>query len=164
MKKSEVPQQKAADFDLSALGYYALNDEGWFEIVSSRGWDAINDAYGEKMAYMAGALQRARERVERGEKSPLYYQLEYRQFTPGLLAKYLGMWTFQVRRHLKPAVFAKLKPEQLKPYADFFHITVDDLKVLPTARTGAGWPYAHVPHPGDAGTRNGSPDNSAKRA
>jgi len=45
-----------------------------------------------------------------------------------LLAKYAGKWQWQVRRHMKPEVFAKLSPDLLQRYAGIFNITAEELK------------------------------------
>jgi hypothetical protein len=131
MKKQDVPQQPSPDIELTALGYYVTNDRGGFDIIPSQGWEAINDAYGEQVQFLTEVLARARQKVEAGEASTLYYHMEARQFSPKLLAQYLGMWTFQVKRHFKPQVFARLPRGALERYASFFRITVDELRALP---------------------------------
>ena len=131
MKRADVPQQPDADLELTALGYYVTNDRGGFDIVPSQGWEAINAAYGEQVQFLTEVLARARQKVESGEASTLYYHMEARQFTPKLLAQYLGMWTFQVKRHFKPRVFAQLSAEVLERNARFFRITVEELRTLP---------------------------------
>jgi hypothetical protein len=72
-----------------------------------------------------------RQQVESGELSTLAYHMIARRFAPKLLAQYLGMWTFQVKRHLKPATFAKLSREVHERYASFFNMTVEELRSLP---------------------------------
>lgn len=131
MKKDQVPQDKAQDFDLFPLGYCVTDEKGEFTVVSSQGWDALNAAYSERLAFMRSLVEAARAKVERGEASPLLFHMEARQFDARLLARYLGLWTWTVKRHLRPKVFARLKPEALKRYADFFKISIDELRRLP---------------------------------
>lgn len=131
MKKDQVPQEKAEEFDIFPLGYYVTDDKGDFEVVSSLGWDAINTAHSDRLAFQRGLIAAARAKVERGEASPLLVHMEARQFDARLLAQYLGLWTWTVKRHLKPRVFARLSPATLQRYADFFNMTVDELRRLP---------------------------------
>jgi SAM-dependent methyltransferase len=130
MKKDQVPQD-ASPFDLFALGFYAVDEKGNFDIVSSVGWQATNEGWGDRLKIERDGYQQVRERVERGEMSPLYYHMTVRRFTPGLLASYVGLWGFQVKRHLKPKVWAKLSPGIYERYARLFQITVEELKTLP---------------------------------
>ena len=44
-----------------------------------------------------------------------------------LLAKYVGKWQWQVKRHMKPSVFYKLDTAILQRYADTFNITIEEL-------------------------------------
>jgi len=47
------------------------------------------------------------------------------------LAPAAGFWQWRVRRHLKPAVFAKLPRDILSRYAEAMGLTVEQLKALP---------------------------------
>lgn len=130
MKKDQVPQDQCP-FDLFALGYYAVDEKGEFNIVSSVGWQGTNEGWGDRLQIERDGFRQARERVERGEMSPLHYHMAVRRFEPRLVASYLGLWTFQVKRHLKPKVWAKLPPAMVERYAGLFQITVEELKTLP---------------------------------
>lgn len=45
-----------------------------------------------------------------------------------ILAGYMGMWRWRVKRHLKPRVFRKLSTRILTKYAEVFQISVTTLK------------------------------------
>ena len=47
------------------------------------------------------------------------------------LAQSAGLWQWQVRRHLRPDVFARLSPRELARYADALGITAESLVRLP---------------------------------
>ncbi|MNY64298.1 hypothetical protein D3C86_2013870 [compost metagenome] len=49
-----------------------------------------------------------------------------------ILASYVGLWKWRVKRHFKPEVFAKLNDKILKKYADAFDISVAELKNIKT--------------------------------
>ncbi|HEY3450956.1 MAG TPA: hypothetical protein VGK67_31660 [Myxococcales bacterium] len=131
MKKDQVPQEPCPELDLFELGYYAVDEKGNYEIIPSAGWQGTNDGWGDRCQLERDGFQEARARVERAEMSPLHYHMAVRKFEPGLLASYMGLWTFQVKRHLKPKVWAKLPAETYERYAKLFQITVDELKTLP---------------------------------
>ncbi len=46
----------------------------------------------------------------------------------GLLSKYMGLWRWTVKKHLKPKHFNKLSDKLIAQYADIFNITSDQLK------------------------------------
>lgn len=46
----------------------------------------------------------------------------------GVLAAYVGMWQWRVKRHFRPKKFKTLSETVLKKYADAFGISVDELK------------------------------------
>ena len=70
----------------------------------------------------------AREAVARGEYSPLYYHMfRFRHDETGL-AMAAGVWKWQLRRHLRPEIFAKLPDKTLQKYADALQISIDELK------------------------------------
>ena len=70
----------------------------------------------------------ARQRVLRGEASPLLYFMELKLMDTAIVASYTGFWKWQIKRHLKPGVFKKLPEKKLKKYADVFELTVEELK------------------------------------
>ena len=53
------------------------------------------------------------------------------QMDPTLLAHYVDLPRWRVRRHLKPQVFIKLSVELRRRYADLFRITVEQLEQVP---------------------------------
>lgn len=50
---------------------------------------------------------------------------------PKFLGKTAGIATFRVKRHLRPEVFAKLKPSVLEAYARALSVTIEELKTVP---------------------------------
>jgi hypothetical protein len=130
MKKDEVPQ------DLSSLGKitkevcYATDSEGKYVKELSTGWDvkitALDTAWGDIKKRIAAAKQQ----VVDGKASPLLFFIEYRLMDIAILASYTGFWKWQIKRHLKPEVFAALPEKKLQKYAEAFNIKVDDLKTM----------------------------------
>jgi hypothetical protein len=56
------------------------------------------------------------------------YFMELNKMDLQVLAAYVGMWQWRVKRHGKPKIFKTLSDSTLKKYADTFGITVDELK------------------------------------
>lgn len=128
MKKQDVPQ------DLSSLGKvtkevcYATDELGKYVTELSRGWDikitALDTAWGDVELRIADA----RQKVWNKQASPILFFMEKGLMDIGILAGYTGFWKWQIKRHLKPNVFAKLPLEKLQNYAEVFNVSVDDLK------------------------------------
>jgi hypothetical protein len=132
MKINEVPQDDVPDYSGGIKkGNYALDDNGKYVMVPSKGWEV--DELVNRMAYneYEAKVEETRKVVLAGEKSPLAYYMELRQMIPELLGKTAGIAAFRVRRHLRPEVFAKLKPSVLDSYAKALDITREELKTVP---------------------------------
>jgi hypothetical protein len=132
MKVNEVPQDDVPYFTEGIKkGNYALDDEGKYVMVPSKGW--VVDEMINRMAYdeYKVKVEETRKAVLAGQKSPLAYYMELRQMTPEILGKTAGIATFRVKRHLRPEIFAKLKEPVLDSYAKALSITREELKTVP---------------------------------
>ena len=136
MKKDEVPQ------DLSSLGKitkevcYATDSSGKYVAALSSGWDVKINALDVAWGDIEKRIATAKQKVQNGEASPLLFFMEYRLMDVSILAGYTGFWQWQIRRHLKPAVFSKLSAKQLQKYAEAFNIKVEDLKTMTVHEDG----------------------------
>lgn len=130
MKINEVPQD-ITFYEGIKRACYALDDQGKYVIVPSCGWSAEDVVNGLAVAELAKHLEKTRQEVLRGEKSPLVYHMESRQMTPEILAKTVGLLIFRVRRHFRRDVFPKLKPDILQRYAYALKLTLNELKSVP---------------------------------
>lgn len=130
MKKEEVPQ------DLGSLGKvtkeicYATDESGKYTTELSQGWEVKTGALDVAWQDIEERVAAAREKVLRREASPLLYFMELKLMDIGVLAGYTGFWKWQVRRHLRPAVFTKLSPRKLSRYAKVFDVSVNDFFTL----------------------------------
>jgi hypothetical protein len=130
MKANEVPQD-ITYYEGEKRACYALNDTGKYVIVPSVGWSAEEVVNGLAVAELAASLEETRKAVLAGVKSPLAYHMERRQMTPSILAKTAGFTCFRLKRHLRPAVFAQLKPAILDRYAKALAVPLEELKTVP---------------------------------
>jgi len=49
------------------------------------------------------------------EASPILFFIEYRLMDISILASYTGFWKWQIKKHLKPAVFNQLTEKKTQP-------------------------------------------------
>ena len=126
MKKQEIPQDDRI-LDGKRIGCYALEEDGKYIIGGSTGWDAVNVANIQAWEHIYERIDRVSKDIADGKKSVLAFYMEKDQMDVSLLAKYIKLPKWRVRRHLKPSVFEKLKPDMLERYASLFRIPVDEL-------------------------------------
>jgi hypothetical protein len=132
MKLSEVPQDRGMidEYQLKEV-CYAVDDDGSFVLAESAGWEPKNIANDQAWDLINEQVKVTLEKIKSGKLSPLAYHMVRNQMGLGLLAKYVGLNRLRVWRHLKPAGFKRLKPDQLKRYAEIFGIDVADLTKIP---------------------------------
>lgn len=130
MKKEEVPQ------DLGSLGKitrevcYATDASGKYTTELSNGWDVKTNALDVTWENIEHKVDAAREKVLRNEASPILFFMEKNIMDIGILASYTGFFKWQVKRHLKPAVFQHLSNKKLSKYAMVFNVTIEELKTM----------------------------------
>ncbi len=129
MKKDHVPQDegnlvKSNMKDLS----YATDEEGKYTTVLSTGWEPTTLAQKESMDLINERIEEARNKVLAGELSPIAYYMELNRMDVPILSSYTKIWSWFVKRHLKPKHFAALKEKTLHKYAEAFNITPEQLK------------------------------------
>jgi len=151
MKRTEVPQDGGL-FDGMHEIQYAVNENGRYVLEKSAGWEAKAVANSQFWRTVEGEVQQSIEDVRKGRLSPLRVYMALHQMDVRLLASHAGLWRWQVRRHLKPRVFAHLKPHLLERYAKVFNVPVDQLVRVPD--NWERWEFirrlAHRYDPGDS--------------
>lgn len=129
MKVNEVPQDpknfKQAEKMRKLM--YAVDNDGKYMGVNSAGWEAENAATRQAWDAVDEELAATEAAVRAGTLSPIAYFMQKNLMDLSLLARYVGKWKWQVRRHMKPDVFKKLNPSLLSAYAGVFNISVDEL-------------------------------------
>ena len=132
MQLDEVPQDGLDYKERNRLRklMYAVDKEGNYTGIPSVGWEAENAATKSAWDEVAEVLRETEEAVKAGKLSPIAYFMQKSLMDLPLLAKYIGKWQWTVRRHMKPAVFAKLSDATLTAYAGVFNITAGELKAF----------------------------------
>lgn len=130
MQKNEVPQDEAL-FDGMSEVCYAVDESGRYVLAESAGWEPANIANLQAWEVIRADIAAVLARVRASELSPLAYHMARHQMDAKLLSGYAGLFAWQVRRHMKPGPFRKLKPAQLTRYATILKTTVEELCRVP---------------------------------
>ncbi len=130
MKKDEVPQDKALFGEFHEVAY-AIDEEGNYVAAKSKGWDPKIVALSQYWKMVEEDVQDALRQIREGDRSNILYFMVLSQMDIGLLASYVGLSKWRVKRHLKKKHFEKLSPEVLQRYAEIFEVSMEVLKSLP---------------------------------
>jgi hypothetical protein len=131
MKQQQVPQDEISTFASNKKAMYAVDETGHYGIVSSSGWEVEEMATRQAIEELERQAEAAYEAVSEGCMAPLYYHMFDRRMDLQVLSESTGMFKWRIRRHLKPAVFAKLSDTLLERYAEALGISVETLCTLP---------------------------------
>lgn len=128
MKKSELPQDAGHLANFTREVCYVKNEEGKYQAELSVGWEVKSDALDNAWGDIEDRIKEARTDVKNGKLSPIAYFMELELMDFVVLSGHTGFWKWSIKRHLKPAVFAKLSDKKLLKYADAFSIPLEELK------------------------------------
>jgi hypothetical protein len=121
MKENEVPQDDANLLEGKTRDVqYAIDKNGKYVTVKSVGWDPKNTIMQQAWDVEHQKISRARELVNKGIKSPLYYHMFRCLMSVKLLASYVKLPRYKVKRHFKPKVFSALSAQMLDRYVYAF--------------------------------------------
>lgn len=129
MKTDQIPQDQSSlsKKDLKEL-CYAVDEKGNYTTALSSGWEPKSIALDGSMQLIEQRIEQARQQVIKNEVSPIVYFMEKNKMDVSILASYVSMWKWSVKRHFKPSVFAKLNDKTLEKYAAVFEISIEELK------------------------------------
>jgi hypothetical protein len=114
------------DFDLHPLVLYVEKEDGSYGRTVSASYLSSNylDDYYEKVKKWDADLK---DKLEKGEISPVYYYMIMLQFGEGDLASRVGVSKRKLRKHCKMDAFEKINLKLLKKYADVFDVPVSNM-------------------------------------
>ncbi|HSD15135.1 MAG TPA: hypothetical protein VLB74_10840 [Flavobacterium sp.] len=129
MKKEEVPQDKS-NLSVSNMKElcYATDENGNYTTALSSGWEPKTIALENSIQDINERVEQAKNDVKAGVCSPIVYFMEVHKMDWNILASYVGIWVWRVKRHGKPSVFKKLNDKMIAKYAETFEISVETLK------------------------------------
>jgi len=129
MKKEQVPQDDANMLEGKFREpCYVLDDEGKYTTVKSVGWEPKNIVMQDAWDEVNHRIEQIKQSVLNNEKSPIAYYMEKNLMDTKILASYVGLWRWTVKKHLKMKAFNKLDDPILLKYADTFDIKLETLK------------------------------------
>ena len=128
MKKEEIPQDDGALHKLTKELSYAVDEKGNYTTSLSSGWEVKTKALDVAWSDIEKRINDAKQKVLNGEASPLLYYMELKLMDPSIVSSYTGFWKWQIKRHMRPAVFNRLSDHKIKKYAALFEVSTDELK------------------------------------
>lgn len=131
MRDDEVPQEGNATLGGQRKAVYARAADGRLHLVSSAGWEVEEIVTRQAVDEFHKLAEAARQRVLTGESSALEFHMYRMRMDLPLLAQATGLWQWRVRRHLRPAVFARLPAGLRRRYAAALGIAPEQLERLP---------------------------------
>lgn len=125
MKIEEVPQDNLIHYQgAGKRAIYAVNERGEYTTVPTSGWEVEEIVLSQALADYDEQAEEARQRILRGASSPLEYFMYKRRMDALVLAQAMGLFKWQVKRHLKAKVFQRLDEALLNQYARILRVDV----------------------------------------
>jgi hypothetical protein len=122
MKVHEIPQDNIRTLAGEKKLLYALDESGRYTGATTTGWEVEEIVLLDVLEDYDGKAAEARQRVLTNQSSPIEYFMYMRRMDLITLAQAMGLFRWQVKRHLKPDVFRKLDAALLQQYADLLRI------------------------------------------
>ncbi len=128
MKFDEVPQDEAflQEGKIRDL-CYVVDKDGHYTSALSKGWAPKNEAIKLAWNQIYDHAEETRLLVMEGKLSPIALYMELNIMDLTILANYMDLPRWKVRRHLKMKGFKKLNTDMLSKYAEALNITASEL-------------------------------------
>ena len=127
MLDSDVPQEVNATLGGHRKAVYARGADGKLHIVQSTGWEVEEIVTRQAVDDLNRLADEARLRAIAGQTSALEYHMHKARMDLTMLAQTTGFWQWRIRRHFRPAIFARLPAKILARYAGVMGLTVEQL-------------------------------------
>ena len=127
MEKDKVPQDEGITAGITREVQYAVDENGKYVKTFSKGWEPKNIVNELAWEDIQELVDEADEKIKAGKASPIMHFMAKNQMNVALLADYVELSKWKVKKHLKPKGFKKLNQEQLENYAKVFNISIDEL-------------------------------------
>jgi hypothetical protein len=128
MLDSDVPQEGNATLGGHRKAVYARGADGKLHIVQSSGWEVEEIVTRQAVDDLNRLAAEARQRAAAGQSSALEYHMHKARMDLTMLAQTSGFWQWRIRRHFRPAVFARLPAKILARYASVMGLSIEQLK------------------------------------
>ena len=130
MKFDSVPQDNSHTYGGHKKLLYATDDSGEYVGVVSSGWEAETIATDSALDLLQQQQAEVWQRAQRAETSALEYYMVYRRMDVALLSQTSGLFQWRIRRHFKPAIYARLSTKLLSRYSEALGLDIATLKTL----------------------------------
>lgn len=127
MKLDEVPQDNNAMYRGGRKALYACGNEGEYAIIQSSGWSVEEVATLQAVDEFRRLEHEAYELFLNRLSSALEVWMYRRRMSLVTLSQCTGFWQWQVKRHLKPAIFTSLSPKKIELYCAALDVTPEEL-------------------------------------
>jgi hypothetical protein len=128
MKLDEVPQDEAFLIEGKIRDMcYVVDKDGQYTRVLSKGWSPKNEAIRLAWDVIYEHAEETRNLVLSGKRSPIAFYMELNIMNLTLLANYMELPKWKVRRHLRMKGFNRLNAGLLARYAGALNITPEEL-------------------------------------
>lgn len=126
MEIDQIPQDDSKIFRGQKKVIYATRN-GNYETGTTTGWQAEEFVTEQAVVELNQQTELALQAVRNGEKSVIYYLMYKYRHDELSLSQATGIWKWQIRRHFRPTVFAKLSAKTLEKYAEAFGMKAEEL-------------------------------------
>lgn len=113
---------------------YATQENGEYTIVASTGWSVEEEVNKQALQELERLADNAYQLVLSKKYSPLYFHMYDRRMDLPTLAQSSGFFKWQVKRHFKPPIFAKISEKNLARYSNALGLAPDVLCTIPEQR------------------------------
>lgn len=127
MKKEQVPQDSCKSYDGHKKLIYAVDENGHYQGVQSSGWEVEGFATEMAVQQLNAQVNEMKAALLAGNVSPIAYYLPFFRFDLMSLAHATGFFQWQIKRHMKTAIFAKLSTQKRTKYCEAFNISLEEL-------------------------------------
>jgi hypothetical protein len=131
MNVSDVPQEGNRTLGNHRKALYAKDASGRMVLVASNGSEVDETVTLQAIERLHAFAEDARKRCLAGQTAQLEFWMWTQRMDLPLLSQVTGIWQWRIRRHLRPQVYARLRPELLQRYAQALGLRVEQLQQLP---------------------------------
>lgn len=131
MEKDSVPQQNISTYSGNKKAIYATDENGEYAIIASSGWTVEEEVTRQALTELERLASEAHKEVQSAKRSTLYFHMYDRRMDLQTLAQSTGLFQWRIRRHFKPNIFKKLRPEILSRYGEALGLSTEALCTIP---------------------------------
>jgi len=122
MRENEVPQEINNTLDGNRKAIYAIDEEGNYKTVASKGWSVEEIVTSQAVEEFERLASDALKRAEDKKCSMLEYYMYSNRMDLELLSQTTGFFKWTIKRDFKISNFKKMSKKRFKIYADILDL------------------------------------------